>query len=106
MKTSLSFHIDFQETLRFDPASFADASDFIKRADNALRTVQPFSFPPSIKDSLSNHDDSQECVCQAPLSAVARLKSRESLNVPSCKNDDSSNVIRMDHFISTTPYSN
>ncbi len=39
VKTSLSFHIDFQETLRFDPASFADTSDFIKRADNALRTV-------------------------------------------------------------------
>jgi len=37
------------------------------------------------------------------LSAVARLESRESLNVPSCKIDDSSNVIRMDHFISTTP---
>ncbi len=39
VKTSSSFHIDFQETLRFDPASFADASDFIQRADNALRTV-------------------------------------------------------------------
>jgi hypothetical protein len=39
VKTSSSFHIDFQETLRFDPASFAGASDFIKRADNALRTV-------------------------------------------------------------------
>jgi hypothetical protein len=39
VKTSSSFHIDFQETLRFDPASFAYASDFIKQADNALRTV-------------------------------------------------------------------
>ncbi len=39
VKTSSSFHIDFQETLRFDPASFADASDFIKRADNAPRTI-------------------------------------------------------------------
>ncbi len=63
VKTSSSFHIDFQETLRFDPASFADASDFIKRADNALRTVKPFSFPLSIKDSLSKHNDFQECVC-------------------------------------------
>ncbi len=39
VKTSSSFHIDFQETLRFNPASFADASDLIKRANNALRTV-------------------------------------------------------------------
>jgi hypothetical protein len=39
VRTSSSFHINFQETLRFDPASFADASGFIKRADNALRTV-------------------------------------------------------------------
>ncbi len=54
VKTSSSFHIDFQETQRFDPASFAGASDFIKRSDNALRTVKPFSFPPSIKDSLSS----------------------------------------------------
>jgi len=54
VKTSSSFHIDFQETLRFDPASFAGASDFIKRTDNALRTVKPFSFPLIIKDSLSS----------------------------------------------------
>ncbi len=39
VKTSSSFQIDFQETLRFNPASFADASDFIKQADNALRTI-------------------------------------------------------------------
>ncbi len=39
MKMSSSFHIDFQETLRFDPTSFADTSDFIKQADNALSTV-------------------------------------------------------------------
>ncbi len=44
VKTSYSFHIDFQETQRFNPASFAGASGFIKRADSALRTVDPFSF--------------------------------------------------------------
>jgi hypothetical protein len=32
---SSSFHIDFQETLRFDPASFAGASDLIKRAEGS-----------------------------------------------------------------------
>ncbi len=65
VKTSQSFHIDFQETQRFDPMSFAGASDFIKRTDNALRAVKPFSFLLIIKDSLSKHNDSQECVCQA-----------------------------------------
>ncbi len=45
VKMSSSFYINFQETLRFDPTSFADTSDFIKWADNALRTVEPFSFP-------------------------------------------------------------
>ena len=54
VKTSSSFHIDFQETQRFDPASFAGASDFIKRTDNAPRTVKPFSFPPDYQDSLSS----------------------------------------------------
>jgi hypothetical protein len=36
---------DFLETPRFASMSFADASDFIKQADNAHRTVQSFSFP-------------------------------------------------------------
>jgi hypothetical protein len=34
-----SFHLDFQETLRFDPTGFAGASDFIKRTGNASRTI-------------------------------------------------------------------
>ena len=64
VKTSSSFHIDFQETQRFDPVSFAGASDFIRRTDNALRTVKPFSFPLIIKDSLSSIT-TLKSVCQA-----------------------------------------
>ncbi len=76
VKTSSSFHIDFQETLRFDPASFAGASDFIKRTDNALRTVQPFSFPLSIQDSLSQARLSGVCVCVKHFTLERRCEIR------------------------------
>ncbi len=39
VKTSISFDIDFLETPRFAPVSFADASDFIKQAVNVQRTI-------------------------------------------------------------------
>jgi hypothetical protein len=78
VKTSSSFHIDFQETLRFNPASFADASDFIKRADNALRTVQPFSFPLSIQDSLSR-SSAFKSVCVKHFTLERRREIRTAL---------------------------
>jgi len=85
VKTSLSFYIDFQETLTFNPTSFANMPDLIKQANNALRTIQYFSFPLSIQDSLSKCDF-QKCVCQHyTLECRCKIWTALSLNVLSCK---------------------
>ncbi len=63
LKALDTFHIDFLETPRFAPIGFANVSDFIKWADNAHRTVQPFSFPHLVEDSPLTVTFWCVCVC-------------------------------------------
>ncbi len=71
------FYFDFLVTLKFAPMSFADPSDFIKRADNTNRIIQSLSFSQKADDVLSNVTFRCLCVKATLLSATERYE-------PSC----------------------